>query len=48
MGLETSLETQTKSRDAITDDCSYLWFGFTEIISCIQLLSDEKQEQITH
>jgi len=38
------LETDTKSRDSITDD--YMQFGFTVIISCIQQLSDEKQEQI--
>jgi len=44
MGLKRSLETETKSRDAITNDHSYMRFGFT----CIQLLSDEKQEQITH
>ena len=41
-------ETETKSRDSITDDYSYMQFGFTAIIPCIQLLSDEKQEKISH
>ena len=37
-----SSETETKSRDSITDDYSYMQFDFTAIIPCIQLLSDEK------
>jgi len=38
------LETETKSRDPITDDYSYMQFGFTAIIPCIQLSADEKQQ----
>ena len=41
MGLETCLVS-------ITDDYSNMQFGFTAIIRCIQLRSDEKQEQISH
>ena len=41
-------ETRYESRDSITDDYSYMQFGFTAIIPCIQLLSNEKQEQISH
>ena len=50
MGLETRLETESKSRDSITDEMiySYMQFGFTAIKPCIQLLSDEKEEQISH
>jgi len=29
-------------------DDSYVQFGFTSFTPCIQLLSDEKQEQISH
>jgi len=48
MGLETSLETETKSQDSITDNYSHMQFGFTAIIPGIQLLSEEKQEQNSH
>ena len=50
MGLETRLETESKSRDSITDEMiySYMQFGFTAIKPCIQLLSDEKEEQLAH
>jgi len=41
---EMGLETETKSQDSFTDDESYMQFGFTAIIPCIQPLSDEKQE----
>jgi len=41
MDLETSLKTESKSRDSITDDYSYMQFGLIEIIPCIQLLLDE-------
>jgi len=42
MGLETRLETPSLMI------YSYMQFGFTAIKPCIQLLSDEKEEQISH
>jgi len=45
MGCERSIETETKSRDSITDDYSYMQFGFTAIIPGIQLLSDEEKNK---
>jgi len=46
-----TFETEARkigSRDSIIDDYLYMQFGFTAIIPCIQLHSDEIQEQISH